>query len=551
MEQHPVPQHIASFQFKLFGNLTVRQFMMLVGPMTIAGIIFFSEMEPVIVKYFLAGAIGLAGFFVALVPVGGRPFDKWIVAFIKAVFAPTQRIWIKEKQIPEFLSVVTTPVVDEKIPEEVTEKGRERLLAYLKSLPKDNQSPLDTREAVALSGLNFNVETVGAANIPAPIVWPSSFEVEREQIKRNEDVFSSEDDSSEVQVKVAEPVAISSFQEIPKKPGGRKVQKPPQVTSTAMAQVSTKPGPVTPTRVKIHPSAKPFSLQGIEDRLSFLPGNKPSAGKHVTRVEQMHVLRRPRLKAHLASDGNFELDNIISVVEPDSHIKFVRGVGKTRVRKLHFAPPANFDLSKLPIRGERRFEISEELKRRFSFADESPQVVLPNERSVVDNKMNLDTSGVGRDISQVLPKQVGVVSRTPAPKAKVQINPEVVNRVSDTQSRFAVTDTKKQEDFGQALTGAQIIPLTSVPNVISGLVTDDGGTPIEGAVLVLRDATGIPVRALKTNKLGQFLSATPLANGAYTIEVESDVAAFKAVNLNLSGQIVSPIGLKGEAKVSN
>jgi hypothetical protein len=94
MEQHPVPQHIASFEFKLFGNLTIRQFFTLAIPMSVAIIVFFSNIAP-IVRMPLAGMIGIFAFFIALVPIGGRPFDKWVLAFIRAIFAPTQRIWIK------------------------------------------------------------------------------------------------------------------------------------------------------------------------------------------------------------------------------------------------------------------------------------------------------------------------------------------------------------------------------------------------------------------------------------------------------------------------
>ena len=93
MEQHPVPQHIASFEFKLFGNLTVRQFVSLAIPLSFAAIIFFSNLTPII-RLPISLAFGGFGLFIALVPVGDRPFDKWFVAFIKAIASPTQKILI-------------------------------------------------------------------------------------------------------------------------------------------------------------------------------------------------------------------------------------------------------------------------------------------------------------------------------------------------------------------------------------------------------------------------------------------------------------------------
>lgn len=535
MEQHPVPQHIASFQFKLFGNLTVRQFITLLGPMIVAGIIFFSEFEPVIIKYFLSGIIGLGGFIVAVVPVGGRPFDKWIVAFVKAIFAPTQRIWIKEKQIPEFLSIVTSPVrVDEKIPEEVTAKGKERLIAYLRSLPKDNQSPLDTREQVALSRLNFDVEVQSNPQVPPPIIWPSEFETKD---KDRSVQFGANIESMQGYVPTQE-LGIKKFME-----------NKSEITQKKVQEIPSKPVQLPVQQVQIHPSVKHFSVHGLEDRLKVSSiANKVQKSKARPAVSEMHILKTPKLRAHLASDGNFSVDNIISLVEPDNHVRFVRGVGKTRVRKLHFAPPINFDLSKLPIRGERRFEISDELKKRFNFPDESPEVILPNEKSVVDNKTTFDTSSIVKPVNQILPKVENRVADV-SPKEDV-VQQVTKQKTVDSQpaSQFAVTNVKKHQEAQQVSAGPQIIPLTNVPNVLSGLVTDKNGAPIVGAVLVVRDANGIPVRALKTNKLGQFLSATPLSNGSYTVEVESDVASFKAASFNLSGNVLPPLGLKGEEK---
>src|SRR3989338_3299353 len=108
MEQHPVPSHIASFEFKLFGNLTIKQFVTLAIPASVGGIIFFSGL-PDTIRFPLSVLFVGFGLLIALVPFGGRPFTKWIMAFVKAILSPTQRIWIKEKKIPEFLWVITNP----------------------------------------------------------------------------------------------------------------------------------------------------------------------------------------------------------------------------------------------------------------------------------------------------------------------------------------------------------------------------------------------------------------------------------------------------------
>ncbi len=525
MEQHPVPQHIASFQFKLFGNLTARQFITLAIPLGLATAVFFSGMASII-RLPLALIIGLIGFFIALVPVGGRPFEKWFMAFIKAIFAPTQRIWIKETSLPEFLNVVVAPAaVNEEIPQEITEQGRGRLIAYLKSLPKDNESPLDVREDMAISQLNFATQGMGQGSVPPPIIWPSSPKIVSSGVsvtRMGYRVASKNQDGLIPDVHVAEPSAKKPFEE-----------KKGELLPVA-ASIEHFPEHLDDGKVKIQTHAKKFTLSGIEDRLS-------------EKQPQFQVNAKPM--SHLASDASFYTDNIISLTEPDNKIRLVRGVGKTRVRKLHFAPPANFDLSKLPIRGERRFEISDELKRRFNFEDDSPKVVLPNDASLTVASDKFNPTSLGSAVSQVLPKQKRSLDKPANVQTLMQTTKgEVKQTETVAVPKFSITDKKTNDNAQTAGQGATIIPLTSTPNVLSGLVTDNHGTPLEGAVLVVRDATGIPIRALKTNKLGQFLSATPLSNGQYVVEVESDRASFNPTSINLSGQVLAPVGLTGEVK---
>lgn len=86
------------------------------------------------------------------------------------------------------------------------------------------------------------------------------------------------------------------------------------------------------------------------------------------------------------------------------------------------------------------------------------------------------------------------------------------------------------------------IPATpSMPNLLVGLVRDPQGEIIEGAILEIRDSSSNPVRAFKTNKLGQFRSATPLPNGIYEIETDKEGCRFDIIKVELKGEILAPI----------
>lgn len=96
--------------------------------------------------------------------------------------------------------------------------------------------------------------------------------------------------------------------------------------------------------------------------------------------------------------------------------------------------------------------------------------------------------------------------------------------------------------------------LTTTPNIVNGIVTDSLGNYLEGVIVVTHDKQGLPVRALKTNKLGQFLAATPLPNGMYNIVLEKDDLIFDELQIKLDGQVIPPIRVsakKGEQLITN
>lgn len=102
--------------------------------------------------------------------------------------------------------------------------------------------------------------------------------------------------------------------------------------------------------------------------------------------------------------------------------------------------------------------------------------------------------------------------------------------------------TEKLEATGQAEFGA--IPMPDIPetaNTIVGMVVDKAGKIVEGAIIEVQDEKGNPTRVFKTNQLGQFKTATPLASGRYLVVVEKEGLAFDRVNIDLKGEVVQPI----------
>lgn len=94
MENHPIPQDITGFQFKLIGEMTVKQFAYVATGVFVAWLFYLSPLISVI-KFPLMLIFGAFGAALAFLPIDGRPMDTMIKNFFKAVFAPTQYIYQK------------------------------------------------------------------------------------------------------------------------------------------------------------------------------------------------------------------------------------------------------------------------------------------------------------------------------------------------------------------------------------------------------------------------------------------------------------------------
>lgn len=90
------------------------------------------------------------------------------------------------------------------------------------------------------------------------------------------------------------------------------------------------------------------------------------------------------------------------------------------------------------------------------------------------------------------------------------------------------------------------LTLTSSPNVINGVVTDVASNYLEGVIVIIHDKDNIPVRAIKTNKLGQFAGATPLPSGVYKVTLEKESLFFDALQITLDGNVLAPLRISAK-----
>lgn len=122
-------------------------------------------------------------------------------------------------------------------------------------------------------------------------------------------------------------------------------------------------------------------------------------------------------------------------------------------------------------------------------------------------------------------------------KEKQAITPTAATPQASPRVKFVSADTAR----------SQGIPiLTQTPNVITGIVADRQGVILPGAIVTINDQRSNPVRAMKTNNVGQFKTGTPLSNGSYTIELEKEGYDFDIIAIEVKGQVLSPLEIKAK-----
>lgn len=152
MEQHPVPQQISAYEFRLVGDMTLKQFAQVAIGCLIA-LAFYASKLPFYFKWPAIIVSGVSGVLMAFVPFQERPLQTWIIAFFKAVYSPTQFLWKKKAKKPEFLVFKPTPQVKKAAPTPQVVAGKQKLTEYLATLPSQ-PTPLDQQEVKRLEHLD-------------------------------------------------------------------------------------------------------------------------------------------------------------------------------------------------------------------------------------------------------------------------------------------------------------------------------------------------------------------------------------------------------------
>lgn len=199
---------------------------------------------------------------------------------------------------------------------------------------------------------------------------------------------------------------------------------------------------------------------------------------------------------------------------------------------LHPLPPEQKTDSSLPS--------SEDLKQTITLAKDAQLIqsdILDAQKKLEEIRSQAATPG--NDSKDFTQKFQGVLSDL----QKLNQEAEVVSKKLATVSKTPLNLPSTQPVKARSL---PTLSLTAVPNILNGIITDALGNYVEGAIVVAHDKQGIPVRALKSNKLGQFIAATPLPTGQYSLSTEKENLLFDVTALELKGEVIDPLVIQAK-----
>jgi len=148
MEQHPIPQQITSYEFKLVGDMTLKQFGKAAGGIIIALLINSSKLV-FFIKWPLMIMFAAGGLALAFVPFQDRPLETWLMAFIKSIYSPT--IYTYKKESPEnWLEIDLSKQLKSDEEEEVVVPIKEdkKVKEFINSLPSIGREKEETRDEI-------------------------------------------------------------------------------------------------------------------------------------------------------------------------------------------------------------------------------------------------------------------------------------------------------------------------------------------------------------------------------------------------------------------
>ncbi len=543
-EKHPVPQHVMGIEFKLVGDLNVRQFFFLLG----GGVLIFFLLRsgaPFYFKWPSALFFAMCTLIAAFVPLEGRRADQWIRSFFNSVFSPTQRIWKRSVSAPTFISDEFINSLRKEAYSVAPQNERWRLKRFIEEFEeKEEKTKLDLKIDQFLNNLNFDQP------LPEGVAPKISKKIEIPKRERPEEVTAEK--AEQERPEVTKPVE--------KEPSAKKRKVTLEESPTLAAEVNWSSEnvitiPVAGAKQKryvttvsnVRPGRKLKNLPRIQGEIVM-----PVKGKRVImpQGEEPDDIEGFKIK----EDRTEELATPLHKGEEQPSQPEVKT--EKAVDTLPYAPEEKeVEEDKEPIT-ERI--VSEKTKKTAQGLQEKINQ-LTRQISILGKRLKqAQTGGKDSQMADLYQKQIKQLEEEKdslfkkggkkipqkedeekeKEKEKEKQEQEIARSISLKKKK---KPSKKPAKAKKEEKAVEYRGLGAEPNIIHGVVRDKQGSVVSNAVIIVEDEEGNPVRALKTDPLGHFAITTKLPNGKYKIKTSRDDLKFGIMETQLKGETPPPL----------
>lgn len=520
--QHAVPQNIMDVEFKLIGELTMRQFsyLFVFGISAYFAFVSIPGLFKIPITIFLALlALGLA-----FVPVQERGLDEWLVNFFRSINSPTERVWKRTPQLPTAFLYDSIAMVQQEIITLAPTSSRRKLEEYLKyKSEEDVMDPLDIPEREYVMKVKEAFRDVGpsltspAVGVSVDYTEDSSTDLETVQVEEKFENLHPETISPQL-AESQKPVGVSDEAGVDLEAG----EKKKSFENIIKSRVSSAPIKSRPSYLDYH--AYEAITPDMHSGRKFV-NLVPSSGEIVLPIRGERVLETSE-SVEIKEDIEQKAQKLEDLIEK---IRKEEGVPEVKTKVVEENKVIKVD--------EEARNVVEELKKQNK--DLSEEISKLKEQIEQGKSMSIDTIAQEKLLKKLEEQKGGIASSYS----------ELQSQVKDLQKKL---DEQVKVSTGKEFVDkmkTQLPVLTNRPNVVTGVVRDPEGKFLSDLLLTIKNSRGDTVRAFKTNALGHFVVSTPLQNGTYTLEVSpsnKNDFTFAIIPIEVKGEVMPTIGIVGK-----
>lgn len=675
MQEHPVPQNVTSFEFKLIGDMTLRQFGYVGSGMAIALLFYFLPVTNLVKIPFIVfcPVIGLA---LAFMPVEGRPLDRWLVSFFTAVFGNTLYVWRKEGVALDALHGIPQHALpaqggQQPYPPTARQTTYNHAVYTKMALAQQHQAPLSPLDEEEVNGLarvgNTLAHTTqpaqpppqhvprpplrpfqpkmttfagapkpayrmaGAPQTPAPTpglppimrlphqkpLAPQKIPLPAYQQATIQQAHQAENRPPAMPASHTPPTVADLYSPTAKLSQTTPVAKPPEPTKEGNLQTLWGTTAATSQTEQSTPPTSELSAIKQQNEMLFekLRHIEEGMQQYTAPVKQINVIQQETetLANHLASleqalhtqngttDSGIETSKINAVASKleqlEQSITAMQGNITTLAgQEEHYEKllaDVTGKLQQAIIQRQEAETLLSQLKSERDSANLSQnksaeqkqlleqQIKQLEEQVASSSKLYQDLKQRQADVQQhmaTIPTPPAVssditpgslpasaISRSPlytptsplSDVSSVGLHPAMILQtpVPKPTPPPPVIPPEPPKAPEQPVVPAQFFDkehslpaLTTIANAIAGYVFDEQNKPLSDVIVVVKKAGGPTMRALKTNRVGQFSMVSPLPDGKYEITFESDNYQFDIMAIEAKGALIPPLRVLGKRK---